>query len=207
MKNDRMKRPRYSPGTPYAINYNPHYNNKYYEELSKCIRDLKKMLNTVSKLHPPQSDRNIIIFDIDDTLFHSDKQFIEPIPEMITIFKKLRNSGYIVSLITARRERMRSETIELLNKYEVSGYSDLHFKPNRVEGEERECHCHYKERARRMIEHRHRRGILLNIGDQHTDLMGNYYMIGWKMPHKSLSDCCHIAASAAPRPGFHPGPI
>ena len=200
MKYDRMKRPRHDRRIPYAINYNPQYNDRYYEELDICIRGLKRMLNDVTKLHPPNSDRNIIIFDIDDTLFHSDKEIIEPIPEMIDIFRKLRDRGYVVSLITARRERSRAETIELLNSHGVVGYTDLHFKPDRVHGEERECHCHNKERARKMVEQRHKRGILLNIGDQHTDLTGEHYMIGWKMPHKSLSDCRHIGRNAAQTP-------
>jgi hypothetical protein len=195
-----MKRPRHSRNIPYAINYNPHHNNQYYAELDMCIRGLKRMLNDVTKLHSPKSDTNIIIFDIDDTLFHSDKSIIEPIPEMINIFKKLRDRGYIVSLITARRERSRSETEQSLFNNGIVGYADLHFKPDRVPGEIRECHCYYKERARKIVEQRHKKSILLNIGDQHTDLTGEHYMIGWKMPHKSLSDCGHIGRSAAQTP-------
>lgn len=109
-----------------------------------------------------------------------------------------------IHLITARPDydTNKEETIKELKKAGYDKFHSLYLRPviKLMNGEkfpidEHDCVCFYKERTRCFIHSKHEHKILLNIGDQNTDLLGGFYEFGWKLPSKYNGDCKHVDKS------------
>ena len=116
-----------------------------------------------------------IVFDIDNTLIHSNGNGIIPI---INVFNHVKSIGIIPILITNRIGNQQSIdfTQNQLKQCGIEGYKSLYFRhPEKEDNPYR-----YKERARRSV---YERGmnVIMSIGDQPWDI-GNYGGIGVIIP-------------------------
>lgn len=117
----------------------------------------------------------VVVFDIDNTLLHSNGTCIKPI---VNIYNHIKTMGILPILITNRLGI--TPTIEF-TKYQLKncgiyGYKSLYFRhPERDNNPYR-----FKEKARYNI---HERGmnVVMTIGDQQWDV-GNYGGVGIIVP-------------------------
>jgi HAD superfamily, subfamily IIIB (Acid phosphatase) len=117
------------------------------------------------------------VFDLDETVLHySEGQGLKSdvdkdcrVPkEMFTFLNFLRSRRIKIVYITARRERMKSETQRTLDSLNMWREGDtLVLKPNDWPPESSSL---YKHHARKLVEDRGY-SILMNAGDQFSDLM------------------------------------
>lgn len=117
------------------------------------------------------------IFDLDETVLHYFGDGLDDcrIPQCIrSLLNFLRENGVQICFITARRENMRADTLKTLSNKGVLEESDLLFlKPNDFPKNRSSV---FKSRMRKQIQNN---GfyILLNVGDQFSDLIPVHY---WK---------------------------
>jgi hypothetical protein len=118
-----------------------------------------------------------VIFDLDETVLHyfGDGMHDCNIPKCVrTLLVFLRENNVKVCFITARRESMRTETLETLASKGVLEESDLLFmKPNDFPKHRSSV---FKSRMRKQIQN-NGYFILANVGDQFSDLIPVHY---WK---------------------------
>ena len=141
--------------------------------------------------------RPAIVLDIDDTslsTYECLKRFdfdrpaadgtcaksaqLPVIPQTLAFYRFAREHRVAVFFITGRRERLRRPTVANLRAAGFTGRQRLVMRPNR---ERPGTHDGYKARARRKIE---RRGheIVINLGDQRSDLDGGHALRTFKLP-------------------------
>lgn len=117
------------------------------------------------------------IFDLDETVLHyfGDGMHDCNIPKCVrTLLVFLRENNVKVCFITARRESMRTETLETLANKGVLEETDLLFmKPNDFPKHRSSV---FKSRMRKQIQN-NGYFILANVGDQFSDLIPVHY---WK---------------------------
>jgi len=102
----------------------------------------------------------------------------EPIPAALDLIRLARSHGVAVFLITARPESLRAPTEKTLHSAGCQ-WTELIMKPSklRVTSE-----VEYKAPARRkLVEQGYR--ILLNVGDQNSDLAGGFAERTFKLPN------------------------
>lgn len=105
-----------------------------------------------------------------------DDPAIEP---SLQLFRALRERGVTVFFITGRSERMREPTAGNLRKAGYEGWEELLMTPV---GYDEPSIVPFKSGQRRRIEERGYR-IILNIGDQDSDLEGGYAERCFKLPN------------------------
>jgi len=117
------------------------------------------------------------IFDLDETVLHYFGDGINDcnIPKCVrTLLEFLRENNVKICFITARRETMRTETLTTLAEKGVLQDSDLLFmKPSDFPKHRSSV---FKSRMRKQIQN-NGYYILLNVGDQFSDLIPVHY---WK---------------------------
>ena len=140
--------------------------------------------------------RPALVLDIDDTVLstydclrergferaggtrcgrRADLPVIEP---AVALFEHARERGVAVFFITGRRARDRRSTAANLDE-RLGGYEALIMRPDQ---ERPGTHDGYKSRRRRAIERRGYR-IVLNVGDQLSDLRGGHAEHRFKLPN------------------------
>jgi predicted secreted acid phosphatase len=177
------------------------------KELSQCVKELSKF---VKKHILHRTEKNLaVIFDIDETLMLSEQMLMQDskqndkyhvvyssnaIKGMVDIYNLIKKSGISIYLLTARPEHYRYETIEELDLigYPQGSYKKIFLRPKRNSYDDDDCVCFYKERVRKQITEEDSKHIILNVGDQNTDLMGGYFEFGWKFPSSYNGNCKHI---------------
>jgi len=142
----------------------------WYQQLINISTDAAYTLN---KMSIPETAA--IVFDIDDTLIHSNGKCIMPI---INLFNYIKKMGIIVILITNRSgDRLTIDyTQKQLIQCGINGYKSLYFRePSKPNDPYR-----YKIKARLNV---HERGmiVVMSIGDQIWDV-GEYAGIGYILP-------------------------
>jgi acid phosphatase len=96
----------------------------------------------------------------------------------LELFEYARSNGVAVFFITAREESERSATARLLSQAGYDGYQELVLKTNG----DHSSSATYKSGARRRITEQGY-SILVNVGDQQTDLDGGYAEASFKLPN------------------------
>jgi acid phosphatase len=96
-----------------------------------------------------------------------------------SLYRTARRRHVTVFFVTGRREAMRSASVENLRRQGFAGRIRLVLRPD---GKRHGSNAVYKARERRRIEARGYR-ILLNVGDQRTDLAGGHATRGVKLPN------------------------
>jgi predicted secreted acid phosphatase len=142
--------------------------------------------------------RAAMVLDIDDTALSSYrclKRFdfdrrradgrcaesaqLPAIPQTLALYRYARERGVAVFFVTGRVRSIRRPTVENLRAAGFEGRLRLIMRPDR---ERRGAHDGFKARARRRIE---RRGheIVVNLGDQRSDLDGGHARRAFKLPN------------------------
>jgi predicted secreted acid phosphatase len=140
-----------------------------------------------------------IVFDIDDTLESSyDCQKASgsfgqvpsavcvaqsnqtPIPQTKSLFKYAQKKKVAVDLITGRPEGLRQATIDELKRDGFTGKFKLYLRPN--DDPNKDSVIPYKSGARKSIQKAGYK-ILVNIGDQQSDLKGGFSVKRFKVPN------------------------
>ena len=101
------------------------------------------------------------------------------IEQTLALFRHAQAQGVRVFFISGRRERMRAATTANLRAAGYSGTWSLRLRPNRQRRSQR---AGWKARTRRSIERSGYR-IVVNVGDQWSDLRGGYALKAFKLPN------------------------
>ena len=181
------------PATPEQIT--EYYDGGHYKEdldavTASATRSLKSQLKNKPK-------KPAIVFDIDDTLESTyecakrsnfDRSAIttciaqtdqQPIPQVWRLLKAAQKRKVALFVITGRPEGLNASTVAQLKRDGLRGKYTLVERPNDEFGEPSQP---YKRAARRAIQRRGYR-ILINIGDQESDLDGGFAVKRYKVPN------------------------
>jgi predicted secreted acid phosphatase len=101
------------------------------------------------------------------------------IPQTLRLYRFARARHVTVFFVTGRRERLRDVTVANLRAADYRGRLRLRMRPNR---ERPGAHDGWKARTRRAITRRGHR-IVVNLGDQRSDLRGGYALRSFKVPN------------------------
>ena len=137
--------------------------------------------------------RPAIVLDIDDTSLSNyeclkDVDFdraaadcadLPAIPQTLRLYRYARRHGVTVFFITGRRERARADTIDNLKAEGYTRWKGLRMRPD---GQPLSRKDGWKARTRRAIERRGYR-IVVNLGDQRSDLDGGHALRRFKLPN------------------------
>jgi hypothetical protein len=110
-----------------------------------------------------RGEEGCLIFDIDDTVVEDNTRVIAPIANIFHSYKNQLNCYFV----TARPERLRSETVKMLRELKLEGYADLILMKTR-KNDDRSV-LSYKYGERNAICEREKK-CLLRFGDQIWDV-------------------------------------
>jgi predicted secreted acid phosphatase len=162
-----------------------HDYGEYDREIREVANSARDYLETVVK-NAPKEDKLAAVFDIDETSLsnweamadcgfcsynvQSKLYSIEHDPAIVPVlelFNFAKKKGITVFFVTGRQESQRAATIKNLNEVGYSGWADLIMQPD---GNKPPASV-FKPRDRQVIVDKGYR-IILNIGDQASDLAG-----------------------------------
>jgi predicted secreted acid phosphatase len=184
------------PETSYDLGLNFTKTNKYKKEFASAINSAKKFCIEYKKEHPEETNL-AIVSDIDETILDNREQFrLHPkrdwdlfdkwvneakAPVLKPTYQFLswaRKNGFAVFFITGRPESDRKPTIINLVRDNIS-YDALYLRPHHGGAPAEE----YKTAVRQDIEKMGFK-IVVNIGDQFSDLAGGSSLDCEKLPNK-----------------------
>jgi predicted secreted acid phosphatase len=191
-----MSVPNPPPESGYELGLNFTKTHEYQKEFTNATNSAKKFCIEYKKAHP--DDRNLaIVSDIDETLVDNREQFrLHPVrnwdlfdqwvneakaPVLKPTYEFLtwaRQNGFAIFLITGRPESDRKPTIINLVRDNVS-YDALYLRPHHGGPPAEE----FKTAVRQDIEKMGFK-IVVNIGDQFSDLAGGSSLDCEKLPNK-----------------------
>jgi len=172
-----------------------HDSGAWHRDTSTVLNRAKAALERHLVIRP---QRPAIVLDIDDTslsTYECLKQFdfdrqaagsscassgrLPAIPQTVDLYRLAREHGVAVHFVTGRRQGLRRPTARNLRAAGYSGPLRLIMRPD---GERSPVKDGYKSRTRQDIE---RRGyvILINVGDQRSDLDGGSAREAFKLPN------------------------
>jgi predicted secreted acid phosphatase len=166
-----------------------------YHDSGEWARDTTRVVRRARRyLSRRLEDRPAIVLDVDDTALSSyeclkavdfditrvscgESGDLPAIPQTRRLYRFARRNGVAVFFVTGRRERLREVTARNLRRAGFDGWRRLYLRPNRPGPRDG-----YKARTRAKIE---RRGyeIVVNLGDQRSDLDGGHAQRGFKLPN------------------------
>jgi acid phosphatase len=166
----------------------------YEERLEAVLSPAERFLDR----HAPRVERPAIVLDIDDTslstwAYQSGRDFCytaETFDEWVTqstppalgatldLYERARRRGVAVFFVTGRREPLRTATERSLRAAGYTEWQALVLRP----GADRGPVTAYKSAARRAIE-AEGYTILLNVGDQQSDLAGGHARRAMLLPN------------------------
>ena len=138
--------------------------------------------------------RPAIVLDIDDTSLSNYRCLeavgfdravadcsagLPAIPQTLRLYRYARRHDVKVFFITGRRERARAATVDNLEAEGYERWKGLHMRPDNQPISRKDG---WKARTRRNIERRGYR-IIVNVGDQRSDLDGGHAARSFKLPN------------------------
>ncbi len=178
---------------------------KQYHESGKYLQDVtfqkdrakKYITNRLKKVKP--NEKLAIVFDIDDTLLTQYEHALEtdfsqmqtllmqwkkkaqipPLIPIIDLFNFVKEKGLSIFIITGRKSDLLDPTIQNLNKVGLKEWTEIYFDTtdqNYATTQE------YKAAVRKKIT-QNGYTIIVNIGDQNSDLLGGYAEKSYKLPN------------------------
>jgi predicted secreted acid phosphatase len=172
-----------------------HDNGEYDFEIREVATAARNYLD--ARVRTPPTERLAAIFDIDETSIsnweamigcgfcsYTAQQKLYPNPHVTAIlpvlelFNDARSKGVAAIFLTGRKENQREQTIQDLKDAAYSGWTELLMRPNNNSEPARV----YKSKARQDLEKKGYR-IVLNIGDQASDLAGCCSEQVFKLPN------------------------
>jgi phosphoglycolate phosphatase-like HAD superfamily hydrolase len=147
----------------------------------------------------PESRRPALVLDIDDTALSTyslqrrlffgyterawnrwmEDQSPPPHPGILRLFRYAKRRGIAVFFVTGRREPARQETARQLRTAGYEGWDGIFLKPSAYR---EPSVVPYKSGARAAIEAQGYE-ILVNVGDQWSDLEGGHALASFKLPN------------------------
>lgn len=172
---------------------NGEYEKDIQSQINVALTYLKKRLDDNKK--NPSQQKLALVLDIDDTALSSYDQLqcLHPpvnktptelandriIKPTLALFQFARDNGVAVFFITGRFEKWRDITIKELEDAGYKGFTDVYMKPNDYSDE---SVIPFKSGQRKKIVEAGF-DIVLNVGDQDSDLAGNYADKAIKLPN------------------------
>ncbi len=165
-----------------------------YYESGKHERDVARIMSKAVKLLPAKGSYNVegsaVVFDIDDTALNTYEyqkgvgfghhgpawhQWIgmsraTAIKPVLDFYNQAKDRGMPVFFVTGRREKFRAVTESNLRQCGFDGWTELFMKPDNFNDE---SVVGFKSGCRAAIESRGYK-ILINVGDQESDLVGGH---------------------------------
>jgi predicted secreted acid phosphatase len=181
------------PATPAEINAY-HDSGDWDKDIAGVAAKAKTSLITQLKKKPKKP---AIVFDIDDTLesgyecqkktdFDTTSRVVcvvqydqTPIPAIKALYRYAIKKKVAVFFITGRPEGLRDGTVTQLKKDGLDKYKTLYLRPN---DDTSSSVVPYKSGTRKAIEKKGYK-ILVNIGDQKSDLSGGFSVKTFKVPN------------------------
>ena len=183
------------PATPAEI-VRYHDSGEWDADTTAAIDRATAYLDEQLAAGPPR--RPAIVLDVDDTSLSNydclrrtdfDRDLagdacvrsgdLPVIPQTLELFLHARSKGVSVFFVTGRRERQRGVTAANLRAAGYRGVWSLRLRPDR---QPRSRRAGWKARVRRSLVRRGYR-IVVNVGDQWSDLRGGYALKGFKLPN------------------------
>jgi acid phosphatase len=177
-----------APATPEEI-VAYHDSGEWRADTTRAITKARHVLaRHLSDAHPA------IVLDIDDTSLSNYRCFkaanfehgaadcgatLPAIPQTRGLYRYARRHHVTVFFITGRREKARRTTRTNLRRAGYKGTLLLKLRPNR---EPAGTHDGWKARTRARIGRRGYR-IVVNVGDQRSDLSGGHALRAFKLPN------------------------
>jgi ribonucleotide monophosphatase NagD (HAD superfamily) len=88
---------------------------------TKVLSLLAQMATDWLEMQLSLGEEGCLIFDIDDTVVEDNERIIAPIANIFHTYKTRLNYYFV----TARPERLRAETVNMLRRLKFDGYKDL----------------------------------------------------------------------------------
>jgi predicted secreted acid phosphatase len=166
-----------------------------YRDSGEWRADTRRQVRRARKVLRRHLDdrRPAIVLDIDDTSLSNygclkavafdrgaaDCSDLPAIPQTLSLYRYARRHGVTVFFITGRRERARADTVDNLKAEGYKRWKGLRMRPDdqplrRKDG--------WKARMRRNIQRRGYR-IVVNVGDQRSDLDAGHALRRFKLPN------------------------
>lgn len=168
----------------------------YKKEFSEAVASARKSCEDYLKEHP-DANNMAIVSDIDETVLDNREHFAEtgdfewkafvkwveqskapPLKQTADFLKWARKKGFAIFLVTGRPENLKAATIRNLVKSDIA-YDGLYL---RGKGDKRSA-IEVKTAVRKDLEDMGFK-IVVNIGDQVSDLIGGYSIDCEKLPNK-----------------------
>ena len=169
----------------------------FKKEFAKAVREARDFCKKY-KRENPDAKNLAIVSDIDETLldnrglFNHVEKFTWPefikwiekaeapnLKETASFLKWARKNGFSIFLVTGRPEKLRPYTIMNLVKNDIA-YDGLYMRPD---SDRKSSAIKLKTKVRKDIEDMGFK-IVVNIGDQVSDLVGGYALDCEKLPNK-----------------------
>ncbi|MBI1269739.1 hypothetical protein GC174_04840 [bacterium] len=171
--------------------------SRFKQEFAKAVREARDFCKKYKRENP--DTRNLaIVSDIDETLldnrglFNHVEEFSWPefikwvekadapnLKQTASFLKWARRNGFSIFLVTGRPEKLRPYTIMNLVKNDIA-YDGLYMRPD---SDRHSSAIKLKTKVRKEIEEMGFK-IVVNIGDQVSDLVGGYALDCQKLPNK-----------------------
>ena len=168
---------------------------QFYDDLKKVIKYATRTLMTL-----PVAKRDIVIFDIDDTILDSfpamqsmnfsnipklvpdyiNAADAPPLPSVHKLYRQLLERGYEAVFVTSRSEQYREATLANLQR---ANYGTFERLVMRQPEELLWTVFQYKSTARRRLVEEDGFNVVASIGDQWSDITGEYSALGVKVPN------------------------
>ena len=178
-----------------------HDSGKYEHDINQVMVKARAYLKkrvTANNCHNLKK-KLAIIFDLDETLisnydsmiaddFSARKDLLDarlaqvdepPIPECLILFNYAKANNVTIFIITGRKENLRKESIKELHNAGFEGWKKLYL---RGKGDDAKTAVEFKSAIRKEISAQGY-DIVLNIGDQYSDLAGGYADYQGKLPN------------------------
>ena len=183
-----------------------HDSGEYEREIREVANSARDFLDSRSQGGVQKDAKLAVVFDIDETSLsnwdvmaacgfcafatqtqlYKDKLFSNAhdpvIAPVLELFNFAKDKGFAVFFVTGRPESQRDITVSNLREAGYSGWVDLIMQPDVPEGQPKPPARVSKPKNRKDIEGRGYR-IVLNIGDQASDLAGCCAMRVFKLPN------------------------
>lgn len=169
---------------------------QYKKEFAECMASARKACLDYIKEHPGANDM-AIVSDIDETVldnrecFKDSDEFVwdeflkwvekakaPPLKLSADFIKWARKKGFAIFFVTGRPENLKAQTIKNLVHANIA-YDGIYF---RAKGDRRSA-IEVKTAVRRQIEDMGFR-IVVNMGDQVSDMIGSHAIDCEKLPNK-----------------------
>jgi predicted secreted acid phosphatase len=179
-----------APASPREI-VEYHDSGEWRADTARALRRARRILRRHLDAHRPA-----IVLDVDDTALSTyacmkrasfdrtaakcgSKRSLPAIQPTHRLFSFARRHRVSVFFITGRRERLREITAGNLRRAGYASWRGLQMRPDRQPPSHKDG---WKARARRAIERRGYR-IIVNVGDQPSDLDGGHAIRPVKVPN------------------------